>query len=78
MKQMRLREIKDAPNHASNKGDVEGRTPEVEIQSPAVSTSLHSCLPFLSLFSLKKKKDKGEVNIFIRYILYWTTQNNLN
>lgn len=72
--------IKDAPNHASNKGDVEGRTPEVEIQSPAVSTSLNSCLPFLSLLSLKKKKkkDKGEVNIFIRYILYWTTQNNLN
>lgn len=69
---MRLREIKDAPNHASNKGDVEGRTPEVEIQSPAVSTSLNSCLPFLPLLSLKKKKkkDKGEVNIFIRYILH--------
>lgn len=67
---MRLREIKDAPNHASNKGYVEGRTPELEIQSPAVSTSLDSRLPFLSLLSLKKKKDKGEANIFIRYILY--------
>lgn len=55
---MRLREIKDAPNHASNKGDVEGRTPEVEIQSPAVSTSLNSCLPFLPLLSLKKKKER--------------------
>lgn len=56
---MRLREIKDAPNHASNKGYVEGRTPELEIQSPAVSTSLDSRLPFLSLLSLKKKERQG-------------------